>query len=147
MLIAFDIDGTLANADHRLHHWEAKPKRWDEFKAEIINDTVIEPVAYLFREYRKYHDVIIITARSEDSRILTEQWLYDNDLGGYDNLYMRPDGDYRCDSIVKQELLEDVINDFGKKPDAVFEDRPRVVSMWKKLGVFVFAVYQQEDDF
>jgi hypothetical protein len=29
----------------------------------------------------------------------------------------------------------------------VFDDRPRVVRMWRDAGIFVFNVYQGEEDF
>jgi hypothetical protein len=60
---------------------------------------------------------------------------------------MRSKEDFRSDDIVKRELLDDVVADYGKKPDMVFEDRPRVVKMWRDNGIFVFDVKQKDEDF
>lgn len=47
---------------------------------------------------------------------------------------MRTAGDYRDDSIVKLELYHEMCDD-GYDPYMVFDDRDRVVSMWRELGV------------
>jgi hypothetical protein len=60
---------------------------------------------------------------------------------------MRKEGDYRSDDIIKKELLDEIVADFGKVPNIVFDDRPRVVKMWRENGVFVADVYQGEEDF
>jgi len=45
------------------------------------------------------------------------------------------------------QLLDQIVVDFGRKPDIVFDDRPRVVKMWRENGVFVADVYQGTEDF
>ena len=55
---------------------------------------------------------------------------------------MRPDGDFRPDEIFKRDILEflrqkDVL---GKNPDVVYDDRNKVVDMWKAEGVNVVQV-------
>ena len=39
-IVLCDIDGTIANNDHRQHYLEDK-KDWDGFFAELINDAPI----------------------------------------------------------------------------------------------------------
>ena len=147
MLICFDIDGTLADISHRLHYWREKPKNWKMFKSEMINDIQIHPVEAIACEmYFTGHDVIMCTGRSEDSREVTEEWLESKEIR-YEKMYMRKEGDYRSDDIIKKELLDEIVADFGKKPDIVFDDRPRVVKMWRANGVFVADVYQGTEDF
>jgi hypothetical protein len=76
------------------------------------------------------------------------KWLQENNLWDYRaKLYMRKADDFRGDDIVKREILDEIIADYGKKPDMVFDDRPRVVRMWRDAGIFVFNVYQGEEDF
>ena len=150
MLVVFDIDGTLANIEHRLHHVRSKPKNWKAFDAGIPNDKVNLPVAEIFWSLKDVvgNDNIFASGRNERSRQATEDWLQDNNLWDYHSkLYMRKADDYRSDDIVKQEMLDQIIVDYGKKPDMVFDDRPRVVRMWRDNGIFVFNVYQGEDDF
>ena len=59
----FDIDGTLANCDHRLHHVKNKPKNWDAFYDGCMDDQVIWPVAEMLelfsKYYLKYNNVIL----------------------------------------------------------------------------------------
>lgn len=146
MIIVFDIDGTLAKIDHRLHHIKKKPKDWASFDAGILEDELNEPVAEVYAYlYRAGHTMLIASGRNERSRVRTEDWLYKHGLF-HQKLYMRPKLDYRCDSIVKRNILYQIINDYGK-PDMVFDDRPRVVNMWRENGIFVFDVYQGKEDF
>ena len=148
MLVVFDIDGTLANIEHRLDYVRSKPKNWKAFDAGIPNDKVNPPVAEVFLQMvEEGHHVILASGRNERSRQATEDWLRKNSLAGYQKLYMRKADDFRGDDIVKQEILDEIVADYGKKPDMVFDDRPRVVKMWRDNGIFVFNVYQGEEDF
>ena len=148
MLVVFDIDGTLANIEHRLDYIRSKPKNWKAFDAGIPNDKVNEPVAEVFQQMAKAGNTIILASgRNERSRHATVDWLRKNGLNFYQQLYMRKADDFRSDDIVKQEILDQIIADYGKKPDMVFDDRPRVVRMWRDNGIFVFNVYQGEEDF
>jgi len=147
MLICFDIDGTLADVSHRVHFWRQKPKNWNMFKSEMVNDAPIEQIVTIARTMAfAGHTVILCTGRSEDTRKWTEEWLFQHDVK-FAKLYMRAEKDFRGDDIVKLELLNQIVNDFGKKPDIVFDDRPRVVKMWRENGVFVADVYQGTEDF
>jgi hypothetical protein len=60
---------------------------------------------------------------------------------------MRKADDFRGDDIVKREILDEMTRAWGRKPDMVFDDRPRVVRMWREAGIFVFNVYQSDEDF
>jgi hypothetical protein len=60
---------------------------------------------------------------------------------------MRKAADFRGDDIVKREILDEIVADYGKKPDMWFDDRPRVVRAIRARGVFVVDVYQGTEDF
>lgn len=147
MLVVFDIDGTLANIEHRIGFVRSKPKNWAAFDAGIPHDKVNEPVAEAFRSLAAFNTIILASGRSENSRDATEKWLQDNGFYEYEKLYMRKANDFRGDDIIKREILDEIIADYGKKPDMVFDDRPRVVRMWRDAGIFVFNVYQSDEDF
>lgn len=147
MLVVFDIDGTLANIEHRLDYVRSKPKNWKAFDAGIPNDKVNEQVKEVFTSMMFRNDIVLASGRNERSRKATEDWLWENHIRGYQKLYMRKADDFRSDDIVKQEILDQIVIDYGKKPDMVFDDRPRVVRMWRDNGIFVFNVYQGEEDF
>jgi uncharacterized HAD superfamily protein len=147
MLICFDIDGTLADVSHRVHYWRQKPKNWNMFKSEMVNDAPIEQIVTIARLMEfEGHAVILCSGRGEDTRGWTEEWLSKHKIK-FTKLYMRAENDFRGDDIVKKELLNQIVADFGKKPDIVFDDRPRVVKMWRENGVFVADVYQGTEDF
>jgi len=125
MLVVFDIDGTLANIEHRLDYVRSKPKNWKAFDAGIPNDAVNPYVAEAFHSLKAAgNEIIFASGRNERSR-----------------------DDFRGDDIVKREILDEIIADYGRKPDMVFDDRPRVVRMWREEGIFVFNVYQGDEDF
>lgn len=149
MLVVFDIDGTLANIEHRLHHVRQKPKNWAAFDAGIHADKLNEPVADVMESLHEAGATIILASgRNERSRTATEAWLKGHGLHYYvDKLYMRAQDDYRNDSVVKKEILDQIVLDYGRKPDMVFDDRPRVVQMWRENGIFVFDVNQSGEDF
>jgi hypothetical protein len=114
----------------------------------MINDAPIEQICSIAcTMHQEGHDVILCTGRSEDTREMTTAWLLDDACVTFDKLYMRAEKDYRSDDIVKKELLDQIVVDFGQKPDIWFDDRPRVVKMLRENGVFVADVYQGTEDF
>jgi hypothetical protein len=52
---------------------------------------------------------------------------------------MRKEKDNRPDEVVKEELYHNQISPFYKV-EAVFDDRNKVVAMWRRLGLTVFQV-------
>ena len=140
MNILCDIDGTLANNDHRFGLIAHKPKNWDAYFKAAAHDTVIEPVARILSALNAVgrHDITLCSGRPEHNRVITQEWLAKHSIP-YLHLYMRAAGDYRPDDVVKEELLDKIIAD-GYPPDLVIDDRLRVVNMWKRRGLFVLAV-------
>lgn len=144
----FDIDGTLANLDHRLHWVNGDgPKNWNKFFEEMGKDTPIKPIVRLAMALQgKWADgtpvaglldadVICCSGRPENYREVTERWLKDN--GVYPSaLYMRPANDTRPDNVVKEELLHKILED-GWEPILVVDDRQSVVDMWRENGLTV----------
>jgi len=148
MLVVFDIDGTLADNHHRIDYVKTTPKDWAKYDAGIHDDAVIEPIAKIFRLFvEEGHAVVFATGRNERSRTATELWLAEHNLRGGEHLYMRAANDFRHDDVVKSEMLDQIIADYGKKPDMWFDDRPRVVRALRERGVFVVDVYQGEEEF
>lgn len=138
-VIVFDIDGTLANSEHRMHWVSSKPKNWAACDAAIPQDTTHSDIVWLLHSLATRHiRLIICTGRGESTRAVTEAWLKKY-IGHYDALYMRPSGDYRKDSIVKVELLQQITYDYGK-PYLWFDDRQQVVDAIREQGVRVLQV-------
>lgn len=58
----------------------------------------------------------------------------------YEKLYMRRAGDHREDSVVKAELVDEIIQSWPMAVTGVFEDRKQVVDMYRAKGLRVFQV-------
>ena len=57
---------------------------------------------------------------------------------------MRPDGDTTPDDVFKRGVLDIVRDHIGCDPDLVFDDRNRVVDMWRDAGIPVFQVVDRD---
>jgi len=90
MLVCFDIDGTLADIEHRRAYVRTKPKNWKAFEAGIPNDTLNEFVATVLCDlYMQGHTIVLASGRGEQSRRDTVEWLDKHELNCYEKLYMR----------------------------------------------------------
>lgn len=128
----FDLDGTLSDLNHRLHHIQSQPKNWDAFFDGCGDDAPIPHIVQLARDLSGAASIVFVSGRSDRVRSTTEDWLARHGLLG--RLYMRKDGDHRPDNIVKGELLDAVLAD-GYEPIMAFDDRNQVVAMWRARGV------------
>lgn len=152
--VLFDLDGTLANVRHRLHHVRRSPPDWQAFFDACVDDTPNNSVVSLFNlVYDSMNagfsecDAIFICSGRPDSHLYeTVKWL--NEECGiykfqYEALLMRAEGDYRPDVVVKREMLS-AIRRQGYEPCFAVDDRPSVVAMWRANGVPCFAVDDAE---
>mgnify|MGYP001305624926 CR=1 FL=1 len=137
--VIFDIDGTLADDSHRLHFVESKPKDYKQYNDLMHMDTVKPEVKALLEQYHKVGYVVkLITGRWERHRDVTEKWLFENGIF-HDGLTMRQDEDFRCGTIVKREELNKLRQE-GHNVVAAFEDRNKLINMFREEGVTCFAV-------
>jgi len=147
MDVIFDIDGTLANCDHRVAHVQGDVKDWDAFYATIADDKPIAPMITLLKSMAgdKFSEsrILFATGRSENHREATAAWLSKH--LGYTAwsikplLWMRAADDRRPDFVVKMLMLEDM-KAKGYNPELVFEDRKSVVDMWREQGLICCQV-------
>lgn len=132
--IIVDIDGTLADCSHRVHHLQSTPKDWDAFYAGCAHDSTIEGVYHLLSCVEFVGDIalLFVTGRPERTRVDTEEWL--SNRISWTKLVMRSNGDRRADDVLKREIYE---RDIAPYYDVLFclEDRSRVVKMYRSLGV------------
>jgi FMN phosphatase YigB (HAD superfamily) len=134
-LFVFDLDGTLADCAHRAHFINRVNEEhtdWELFHAEAHRDVLIEPVrAILYALIKTGSAVEIWTGRSENYRRQSEEWLTLNDIPSELLTFMRAKNDRRPDTVVKREFL----GRSAMRPAAIFEDRARVVAMWRAEGI------------
>lgn len=144
MDIICDIDGTIADLEHRRKYLSCKPKDYKNFFAEMVYDKPIWPVIDLISALdAAQHNIIFASGRPDDYRDETEAWLSAHGLQ-YSPLYMRKARDYRPDDIIKEEILDKIIAD-GFAPILVIDDRTRVVKMWRRRGLI--CLQAAEGDF
>lgn len=128
-----DIDGTLADGAHRIHHLQATPKNWDAYFDACKDDTPIQHMRQVVLSLDCRMAIIYVTGRVERTRAETQRWLYRHGFP-VAPIYMRPDGDFRADDVVKMELLANIRLD-GYEPIMAFDDRDRVVKAWRAAGI------------
>ena len=144
-IVIFDIDGTIADCDHRRHFVSNGNSDWDSFKAATKDDTPIQWVCDIAKAFHAGgHAVIFVSARNNSQRDVTISQI--QDWIGIDNpiLFMRPDGDNTPDDIFKKSVLDTIQDRIGVTPDLVFDDRNRVVDMWRSNGIPVFQVVDRD---
>lgn len=139
----FDIDGTLADNDHRLQYITNYPKDYETFYEEMINDKPIKNVISLCKVlYSNDYKILLVTGRPENYRKLCKQWLAKYNIP-YDDLLMRKENDFRKDDIVKKEIYDEYIKPY-EVVVGVFEDRNRCVKMWRDLGLTCYQPKETE---
>lgn len=132
--VIFDMDGTLADLTHRLWHIIGYPKNYDAFFDAVEQDMPITPMIRLTEIIDKARiTILLVSGRPERSRKGTENWLDKHNVP-YQELYMRPDGDFRKDSIVKSQILDHILSE-GYDILFTVDDRPSVVAMWRERGI------------
>lgn len=151
-LYIFDLDGTLALIDHRRHFVECPKSQqdWKAFYATCVRDQPNLPVLRIMESLRRFADVWIFSGRSDEVREQTIDWLsmttgfawsdFDSAAGHQDILTMRQAGDYTPDDVLKRQWLDGMLAEDRARLVAVFDDRDRVVKMWRDAGVTCLQV-------
>lgn len=135
----FDLDGTLANVEHRLHFIKREKPDWTMFNECCLNDKPIVPVVNMARLLAETHHIVICSGRMATKSVSekTQRWLKAHHID-YSALYMREEGDYRSDHIIKEECYYDINTKFFIA--GVFDDRNSVVDMWRSKGLICYQV-------
>jgi hypothetical protein len=184
-MIVFDLDGTLADCEHRRHFVDPEKSinhlkssthegkyfnvftneiwqpNWKAFYEACDLDTPIATVIELWNNaisLGMMRNNQIWSGRCESVREKTVIWLQKNLLCfESEQLKMRPIGDSTPDDILKERWLNERCADLieaqmqGRFPvihdiEFVFDDRPKVVRMWRRRGIFVFNCCQHDGD-
>lgn len=135
--VIFDMDGTLALMNGR------EPYEYLKAGEDLPNYPMVD-IAKMFCN-REDITVIILSGRSDISYDVTSNWLHSYGIN-YDFLYMRRDGDYNKDTIIKEEIFNKEINN-KYLIYAVFDDRQIMTRMWAEKGLPLFAFGNPYDIF
>lgn len=155
-LYIFDLDGTLALTEHRQHLLDNKedPDRWRKFFAACVDDQPNVPVIRTLQSLRKAGaECWIWSGRSDEVKTQTVEWLCKHGCFGKPNGFlpawpfgaperfrMRAAGNYTPDEDLKRQWLHDLEPPEFARLTAVFDDRDKVVAMWRAAGVPCFQV-------
>lgn len=153
-LYIFDLDGTLALIGHRVSILEDEldSYRWIKFYAACDKDLPNVPVINTMERLKKSGaEILIFSGRSEEVREKTVDWLKihtsfrDKDLDPSTGiLTMRRIGDYTPDDVLKQSWIDNMLLEDLERLVAVFDDRSKVVNMWRDNGIACFQVASGE---
>ena len=142
-IVIFDLDGTLAIVDARrkISTKSNGKMDWDKFldpdniKLDIPNDPVVKMAQLLAEDG---FNIFIFSGRSDRTINVTRSWLTRNRIP-FHKLVMRDQAKlFIPDDQLKKQFLDehaDIDNIF-----AVFDDRQKVVDMWRKNGLTTFQV-------
>ena len=133
--VVFDVDGVLANADHRQEVLFAggRRKNWKDFFALAGDDALIEEVARLTTLLDPALRVVLLTARPTSNRSITVTWLAQHDLR-WDLLVMRPEGEYASSPDAKRMAVHE-LRQHGFDPRLALDDERRNVDMFHAEGI------------
>ena len=145
--VIFDLDGTLADITKRreMSTKENGKIDWDIFfePNNIWFDLPNEPVIELAKILSQKNRIVIFSGRSKATKTETKRWLQKFDVP-FDVIKMRPtsnDWKFMPDDELKQYWLDSLFPG-DKKNDilCVFDDRQKVVDMWRSNGLTCLQV-------
>jgi predicted kinase len=135
-----DLDGSLCDVSARRFH-VSENNDWKSFFEGIPNDTIFPHTESVVRAmHAAGYEIVICTARPDENgyREMTVEWLGRHNIP-YSTIYMRKGGDYRKDSIIKIELLEQMYTD-GYDVQFALDDRNQVTNALREWGLPVMQV-------
>ena len=140
--IIFDLDGTLADIEDRrqLCTKENGKMDWNKFfdPENIKLDKPNMPVIMMAQALTAFgYKIAIFSGRSARTKDATKDWLHKQDIK-FDILKMRPERNFRPDEQLKLEWLNNM--DWKDNVEAVFDDRDKVVNMWRENGLTCMQV-------
>lgn len=144
--VIFDLDGTLALIDDRrkISTKDNGKIDWDIFfnPKNIDLDKPNLPVIQVLKMFKQQgFRIVILSGRLKTTKDATKLWLVLNGVP-FDVLKMRPDNNsfkFTPDDELKQWWLDTLFSDTSEI-FAVFDDRQKVVDMWRRNGLTCFQV-------
>ena len=135
--VVVDLDGTLADVNHRIPLVKTDHPDWDEFYKRVADDKLNVWCKKLIKGMRESgHRVVIVSARPQTLLEVTSSWLYKHGVI-VDNIFMlREVNKGKIDFTPDRELKRRWLAKYGKERVLfAVDDRQRVVDMWREEGV------------
>ena len=146
--VVFDLDGVLANGEHRQHLLKPPPGRkkdWKTFFARAGDDILIEEVARLTLLIDRSVTRVLLTARPTSIEDITLAWL-DRFQLAWDLLVMRPEGAYAPSPVAKKAAVDE-LRAYGFDILLAFDDDRRNVDMFHAERIpciYIHSGYYEE---
>lgn len=141
-----DLDWTLFNSDERHEVCRKEDGKLDYskyFSDEMLDlDKPVTQLVNLINNLSSNYKVVIVSGRNN----ICEDKTLDMLPIGYNAVFMRNHFDYRDDSIVKQDILNLIKPFIDINNTIVFDDRKRVIDMWRENWLYVFNCCQKENN-
>ena len=138
-MYVFDLDGTIADIEHRVHFIQNGKKDWDSFLGAVKDDTPKEWVIDIMR-LLPIERVLIFSGRNEVAMNDTVEWLEKYNVP-YSEMRMRWHHNFERDELLKPLMAKD----YWERIRFIADDRQRVVDMWREKGFNVLQVEKWEE--
>lgn len=148
LAIIVDMDGTLVDVSSIRHYVRGvaeeegevrkRLKDFDAFHRESVNCPAIWKTVDQVQDFwEREYDILIVTARSQKYYNQTAWWLAEHAIPHTD-LFMRPNGDFRKDYLVKKDILDRIRRRWHVVH--AIDDNPNVIRLWEEEGISVTHV-------
>ncbi len=138
-VIIYDLDGTIANDDHRKHHVTGEVKDFATYFSLIHKDEPNWPVIeQLVADSKGGADIVILTGREDDHVMATLRQLHKFQIAQYvSSMFMRPHGYYVPAAQFKEEAIGLMVQE-GFAITAIVDDDPTIRTMAEELKLVSF---------
>lgn len=148
-VLVLDIDGTIANNDHRAHYVDRKegdntPKDWEGFLQPHLvgKDVLVEGAKAAIEHFlRLDYSVVFVTGRREALRDTTMRWIKEQlDIDATDTtLLMRPSGNMLKATEVKREAILALRDTYRNQPMIFVDDDKYMWPVYAEFGLVLRA--------
>lgn len=114
---------------------------YEKFNGSLELDEPNENIVRICKALSEIYPIYICTGRNEKFRERTEVWLTNNNIP-YNQIWMRPNNNSESDAVVKKRMLDAIQGTCNVI--AVFDDREKVVNMWRENGILCCQVAKGE---
>lgn len=131
--IIVDLEGTLSNCSHRIHHRHNKNyNMWNKlFPQDSVNEQMVRIIKNHIMVNR---EIILCTAKSACEAKVVMEWMHKyNLLHLFDSFYYRDKDDNRLSVDVKKDILDKILNKWNVI--TAYDDRSDICQMYLNNGI------------
>jgi len=135
-VVLLDLDGVIADAEHRQRFLHQEEPDWEGFYAGVASDGVLDAGRALAASIAQDLPVLVLTGRIDEVAAVTQRWLEDNGIR-WDMLICRPaheDDDFRHAVDYKRDEISQ-LRTYGYEPRLAVDDNRKIVAMYEETGI------------